>query len=199
MNNTINAYLQAWDESLADARYPSLNHLESRRHFLKQVLCFSAASIFSQQVLANTLKLNTTTWKTLAAVHLHMFPVATNEPDAASINATAFLKSVLEWPGVEMQDKKFIVDGVGWLNGLATKQFQKEFVLLAAGQKETVLRTVEKSKAGESWLALILLYLLEALLSDPVYGGNVNAVGWKWLQHQPGFPRPPLSKRYFKL
>ena len=46
---------------------------------------------------------------------------------------------------------------------------------------------------------IILTYLLQALLTDPVYGGNPNGVGWKWLHHQPGFPRPPKDETYFKL
>jgi len=45
----------------------------------------------------------------------------------------------------------------------------------------------------------LLTYLLEALLADPVYAGNPNGIGWKWLQHQPGFPRPTKNKKYFKL
>ena len=31
---------------------------------------------------------------------------------------------------------------------------------------------------------------------DPVYGGNPDGIGWKWLMHPPGFPRPPKGKTY---
>jgi gluconate 2-dehydrogenase gamma chain len=52
---------------------------------------------------------------------------------------------------------------------------------------------------GKQWISTILRYILEALLTDPIYGGNPNAIGWKWLDHQPGFPRPPANKRYYLL
>ena len=36
----------------------------------------------------------------------------------------------------------------------------------------------------------MLLYIFEALLSDPVYGANVNEAGWNWLGYAAGLPRP---------
>ena len=53
-----------------------------------------------------------------------------------------------------------------------------------------LLRQIAKSTAGENWLATLLSYIFEALLAAPIYGGNPGGVGWKWLQHQPGFPLP---------
>jgi len=44
-----------------------------------------------------------------------------------------------------------------------------------------------------------LYYLLDGLLSDPAYGSNHGEIGSQWLQHQPGFPRPPADKIYGKL
>jgi gluconate 2-dehydrogenase gamma chain len=52
---------------------------------------------------------------------------------------------------------------------------------------------------GRAWLSLLLYYIFEALLSDPVYGGNPGEIGWRWLEHQPGFPRPPADKIYGSL
>lgn len=194
----VMSYLQSWDDLISD-NYLNSAQTESRRNFIKQLLLGSSATLFSSNVLSNVGKLNDDVWTSINAVQLHLFPVAKNEPDANSINATAFLKSVLEWPGVDSGDKKFVIDGAGWLNGLSQKLHNKVFVRLNGQQKEEVLRTVEKSKAGESWLSLILLYLIEALLTDPVYGANINGQGWKWLKHQPGFPRPTKEKRYFNL
>jgi gluconate 2-dehydrogenase gamma chain len=57
-------------------------------------------------------------------------------------------------------------------------------------QRDEVLRAIASSTAGDRWLNVIMSYVLEALLSDPVYGGNPQGIGWQWLQHQPGFPRP---------
>jgi gluconate 2-dehydrogenase gamma chain len=61
------------------------------------------------------------------------------------------------------------------------------------------LREIEQSRAGRNWLSLLLTYLLEALLADPVYGGNPDGIGWTWLEHQPGYPAPPRDKSWYKL
>jgi len=195
----IQRFLNKWDQSLTEDEFRSLGDLQSRRSFLKTVLMSSAAVMFSEQVLANVLQINTTSWNTLQTVQLHMFPKNNNEPDALSINATAYLKSILEWPGVDDSDKTFIVNGVGWLNDLSVKQFKKIFIELKDTDKEKVLRQIERSRAGENWLSLIMLYLVEALLIAPVYGANTNSQGWRWLQYQPGFPLPSAGKRYFEL
>lgn len=195
----IKQLLDDWDNS--DKRFSaSAIDLSSRRDFLKQLIAGSTAVLFSQQLEANILSTKTDKlWLTIKAVQLHLFPSSPDAPDAESINAAAYLQSILEWPGVDDEDKKFITDGVGWLNGVAEKTFGKRFELLGDRDKEQVLRTIEKSQAGENWLSLIMLYLIEALLTDPVYGGNVNGQGWAWLQHQPGFPRPAKDTRYFNL
>jgi hypothetical protein len=36
-------------------------------------------------------------------------------------------------------------------------------------------------------------------LADPVYGGNRERRGWEWLAHQPGYPRPPPGKTWYRL
>ena len=61
------------------------------------------------------------------------------------------------------------------------------------------MRQIEQSRAGRNWLSLLLTYVLEALLADPVYGGNPDGIGWQWLEHQPGYPRPPADKSWYKL
>ena len=64
------------------------------------------------------------------------------------------------------------------------------FIELNQAQREAMLRRIETNPVGRYWLSLMIYYLLEALLADPVYGGNIDTVGWQWLQHAPGFPRP---------
>ena len=52
---------------------------------------------------------------------------------------------------------------------------------------------------GELWISTLIVYLLEALLCAPAYGGNPEAIGWHWLGHQPGFPLPDPDHIYPKL
>lgn len=164
----LDDYLKQWDDSVSESYLRNLNQTNTRREFLRQLVVGSAAVVFSNNILANTANLNDGVWKTFIALHLHLFPASSDSPDANTINASAYLKSITEWPGIDSSDKKFILDGVGWLNGVAIKSYQNRFEKLTNNQKETVLRQVEKSKAGGNWLSLVLLYLMEALLTDPV-------------------------------
>ena len=138
-------------------------------------------------------------WLTFAAVQDHLFPTTADAPGAKEINATTYLKRVLSESHTDPDDKQFIKNGVGWLNDLAQEKQGLMFHELNEEQRETVLRQIEKSRAGARWISFILLYIFEALLSAPVYGGNPDAVGWRWLEHQPGFPLPTADKTYFKL
>lgn len=138
-------------------------------------------------------------WLTIAAVQQHLFPADNSSPGASDINALQFLRSMIETPDIEAEERDFIVNGEKWLNGIALKTHSRKFIELNSGEKESVLRQIEKSRAGENWLFTQLGYLIEALLSDPVYGGNPNGIGWNWLKHQPGYPAPGIDKMYYKL
>ncbi|MCH7696059.1 MAG: gluconate 2-dehydrogenase subunit 3 family protein [Proteobacteria bacterium] len=138
-------------------------------------------------------------WQTLSVVHDHLFPTSSDTPGAKQINATSYLQGMLAEPDMDSDNRKFILNGVGWLNDIAHKRQKSAFIDLNEEQREDVLRQIEKTSAGERWISLLLLYIFEALLSDPVYGGNPDQIGWRWLEHQPGFPRPPASQTYQKL
>jgi gluconate 2-dehydrogenase gamma chain len=138
-------------------------------------------------------------WKTIAAVQQQLFPSTEDSPGASDFRAIVYLRNTIENPAADGEDKTFIVNGVGWLNDLSRQRYQRSFTALDASEQETVLRQIEQSKAGRNWLSLLLTYLLEALLADPVYGGNPGGIGWQWLEHQPGFPTPPEDKSWYKL
>lgn len=138
-------------------------------------------------------------WLTLAAVQEQMFPAGNDVPGATDIQAIVYLRNTLENPAADGEDREFIFKGVGWLNDLTQETSGKPFIGLDEAQRETMLRQIEQSEAGQNWLSLLLTYLFEALLADPVYGGNPDGIGWKWLGHQPGFPRPPVDKTWYRL
>ena len=77
------------------------------------------------------------------------------------------------------------------------ERFDLGFEALDFTRKEQLLRYLaDRTRWGKNWLSLLLYYLFEALLADPAYGCNPDGVGWQWLEHQPGFPRPPPDKIY---
>ena len=138
-------------------------------------------------------------WKTISAVQQHLFPASEDAPGAADICALRYLHNAIENPDADVEDQAFIFNGVGWLNDLTQDKYQRPFVALDEQQREMVLRQIEQSRAGRNWLSLLLTYLLEALLADPVYGGNPQGIGWRWLEHQPGYPRPPADKVWYRV
>jgi len=138
--------------------------------------------------------------QTVSAVQEHLFPKGPDSPGAADINAAAYLEWALTASATEADTRNTIVNGIGRLQDATRERFGVQFTGLNNEQKEQVLRYLaDKTRWGRAWLSLLLYYLFEALLSDPAYGGNPDEIGWHWLQHQPGFPRPTADKVYGKL
>lgn len=142
---------------------------------------------------------NAPTWDTLAAVQATLFPSEPNAPGAKDVNALGYLRGVLGQADTDPAERKFLLAGLQWVDGTARQRDGQALADMDSARQEALLQQMAQSKDGENWLALVLYYVLEALLTDPVYGGNTDAVGWKWLHYIPGFPRPPVGKRYFEL
>jgi gluconate 2-dehydrogenase gamma chain len=206
----MNKLLQDWDNSLNGDQHRRLDQSLTRRQFLlgsaktitalslsPALLSLSACSKHppvDQQAL-----IQHEPWRTFAAVQQQLFPDDGNGPSAKDLNATLYLKFVLDAKDTDPDDRRFIDNGITWLNDLAQQTHQHTFVTCTPAQQSEVLTDIAKSRAGERWLAFLLTYIFEALLTDPVYGGNPNGIGWQWLQHQPGFPHPPKDKQYTEL
>jgi gluconate 2-dehydrogenase gamma chain len=141
-------------------------------------------------------------WRTLASVQDHLLP---SEPDnprapgAREVQATAYLDRALAVPGFPADTRAFILQGIGWLDDLAVERHQTPFRNLAAGPREDLLHAIAASPAGERWLSGLIGYTLEALLADPLYGGNPGGIGWTWLDHDPGRPRPTPETLFGRL
>jgi gluconate 2-dehydrogenase gamma chain len=135
--------------------------------------------------------------KALEAVQEHLFPKSPDSPGAADINATAYLENAITAPGIDPDSRNTIVNGVSRVQDASRERFDVAFNSLEYQQREQLLRYLaDKTRWGRAWLSLVLYYIFEALLSDPVYGGNPGEIGWRWLEHQAGFPRPPADRIY---
>ncbi|QYJ87003.1 gluconate 2-dehydrogenase subunit 3 family protein [Shewanella mesophila] len=130
-------------------------------------------------------------------VQMHLFPDDGDGPSAKDLNADRYLLWALDDPGnIEDGDRDFIIQGAAWLEDLADTELKQSFLVLDWSAQAALLTRIANSRAGENWLSLLLYYLLEALTLDPIYGGNPDGVGWQWLEHQSGFPRPMVGKTY---
>jgi len=136
----------------------------------------------------------------VSAVQEHIFPKEPDSPGATDIHAVEYLEWAITAPGIDPDTRNIVVNGVGRLQEASRERFGVLFADLSFEQREPLLRYLaDDTRWGRAWLSLLLYYVFEALLSDPVYGGNPGEVGWRWLQHQPGFPRPPADKIYGRL
>ncbi|MFM1892669.1 MAG: hypothetical protein RLZ44_1746 [Pseudomonadota bacterium] len=138
-------------------------------------------------------------WQLIDAVQQHLFPSEPEAPGARELKALAYLQWVVADQGLDPEERAFVLQGADWLDGIARETDEGGFLDLDQAGREAVLRRVAQSPAGENWLSTLLLYIFEALLADPVYGANPDGIGWRWLGHQPGFPRPVPGKRYGEL
>ena len=138
-------------------------------------------------------------WAVIDSVQQHLFPSEELAPGAREINALSYLKFIASDNTLDSDSREFITKGAAWLEDMASQLYNQSFIVLSESDKENVLRRVAGSEVGENWISTMLLYIVEALLVDPIYGGNPEQVGWLWLDHVPGYPRPPKDKTYMKL
>lgn len=170
-----------------------------RRTFLIEasVIGIALTSPYSFAKLKSTF--STTDEVTLRALSEYLLPSEPGTPGACEINGVDYLQGVLADSKLDKASRMFLLKGIRNLERVSYRETQKHFFDLSHDEREKVLRALEATKAGYRWLKEILEFLMEALLSDPVYGGNTGEAGWKWLHHTVGFPRPPQNKRYFLL
>ena len=74
----------------------------------------------------------------------------------------------------------------------AKERWSKPFLEMLPENQIKLLKHIESHDWGESWISVMLLHIFEALLSDPVYGANVNESSWDWLEYTAGQPRPEV-------
>ena len=125
-------------------------------------------------------------FKTLEAVQEVVFPKGLKAPSASEFGATAYLANVSAHSSFLESDLKFLKRGAGEL-----MDTHNDFLTLSTKEQEEKLKEfVNGSNLGKNWVAFVLYFTIEGLLADPIYGGNRNESGWKWLGHHAGQPRP---------
>jgi hypothetical protein len=120
----------------------------------------------------------------------HLFPNSNLGPGAKELNIAAYLSFVLKDERIIQEDRERFLQGAVWLEESAFEMYNKSFLNLTSTQKEELMQSIATQRWGENFIYTNLGYIFEALLSAPVYGSNTNEIGWKWLEHNPGFPQP---------
>lgn len=191
--------LQRWDNSYPAEFIEKLPKNWERRQFLfksaKTAAGLAAAPALLQLAACQRqggpqVDLSAQPWPTIIAVQNVLFPADGIGPSASDLQAARYLQLTLQSRDFDAEERKFILDGAGWLDQFAQERFQSAFLKLDPARQEAVLQDIVRSAAGDRWVSALLTYIIEALLCDPVYGGNPGEIGWKWLNHPAGFPRP---------
>ena len=124
--------------------------------------------------------------ETLKVLQEDLFPQAKK----LGIKTAPYMTIVFRHPKISKADKDYIKNGVKWLNEEAITAYKKEYKKLLKEQREKILATISKTEWGESFLYSVMGYMFEAVLGDPIYGGNNAHAGWKWIEFEGGKPRP---------
>lgn len=137
-----------------------------------------------------------TDFELLMSVQNHLFPKTRFAPGADEFNAAPFVTKTLKDPRKDPDVVSFLITGLGLVKGYSQKMYQRDFTHLLMDEKEAVFKSMCTVTKGENWLSAQITLILEALFSDPLYGGNTQEIGWKSFEHQPGVPRPKSTQLY---
>jgi len=154
----------------------------SRRNFLKAGFLSSAVFLMD----GSNLFAITTPIDTIKVLHVDLFPKAKQ----LGVITAPYMHTVFRHPRISAQDKEFIKNGVKWLNEEAIKMFHFSYTKLSPSKRQEVLKAISQTKWGDSFIYNIMSYMFEAMLGDPIYGGNNKEAGWNWLAFEGGRPRP---------
>jgi gluconate 2-dehydrogenase gamma chain len=115
-----------------------------------------------------------------------IFPKTSNMPSAKEFGALEYLVRNISHKTFDDDDKILIIDGA--------KNFQESFpeflTLNNKEKKELIFSIIKRNEYAKSWVSKLSYYGIEAMLSDPIYGGNNNQIAWNSINHNVGYPRP---------
>lgn len=152
---------------------------------------FLKLSLFGVGVLT-TYKLFWTkdTTDTLLILQNDLFPPINEKLNISYINAREYLSYIIHHKRVSDDTKEFIRNSLKWLDEEADSLYNTTYSKLDKNKREKVLESISKESWGENFIETILTFIFESLFGDPVYGVNKDEIGWKWVKHTPGLPRP---------
>lgn len=129
----------------------------------------------------------------------YIWPDDGNGPAISEANIKNYFIWLLEDKNFDPEIKTYLYNGMKWIDETAVETFKKHFEDLDNEAKINIFKTVIDTDWGDGWISKIINYTFEALFSDPIYGSNTEGLSFKWLNHNPGYPRPDENNRYEKL
>jgi gluconate 2-dehydrogenase gamma chain len=135
-------------------------------------------------------RLDAAQWRAIEAAQDRLLPSAPGAPGARDVRATAYLDAALAERDTRAAVRDRIRGGAARLDALARARGAADFAALPPAARDAVLADWFDTPEGDRWFDAVMPFTLEALLGDPVHGGNPEGIAWDWLGHRPGWPRP---------
>lgn len=178
--------------------------LISRKAFVKTLLLSGVAmqlpwlSACSTELdrIGETNPLSEDQFRCLRSINDNLFPDDGNGPSARDINATEYMVWVLNDERLDPDEQAYFIDKLDEFINQCNLEYNSLFYEISGNDQRIFIDKIAELSWGERWLSKLLTFIFEALLLDPAYGGNSNEVGWNWLNHNPGQPRPHKEIRY---
>lgn len=153
-----------------------------RREFIVATSLIGISSVLNSK---ETKQEDTLSWIVIDNVFDILFPKTTTMPSAKEFNATSYLQINSKHKTFDKDDINYILQGAIDFNDSFPKFLQSNLE-----EKNRIIEITNNSEYGESWLTKLIYYGMEAMLSDPIYGGNIDEKVWKSLNHHTGKPQP---------
>ena len=154
-----------------------------RRNFIKfttiSAILFSTNISIAKNIPSQTLLV-------LDEVLNIIFPKTSTMPSAKEFKALEYLIKNISHKTFDNEDKTLILDGTKDFLG----SFPQFLTLKENEKKELIFEIITNNDYAKSWVSKITYYGIEAMFSDPIYGGNFNQIAWKSINHAVGIPQP---------
>jgi gluconate 2-dehydrogenase gamma chain len=127
---------------------------------------------------------------TVEALAARIFPGDDEDPGAREAGVVYYVDQALAGPYFGWQGA--YREGVRTLNAYAKDRYGKKFFELSEADQDAVVGALERgevpgfgeSEGSENFFTMVWGHTVEGMFSDPAYGGNRDAVGWRLI----GFP-----------
>jgi gluconate 2-dehydrogenase gamma chain len=126
---------------------------------------------------------NDTEWHAVEAMTARIIPT-TATPGAREAGAVCFIDRMLVNQYSYLQS--IYREGLQRLNEMSNEQCGRRFAQLNQADQDRVLSQLEQGSFADwsesaQFFEMVRMHTIEGVLSDPKYGGNRDAVGWRGL------------------
>lgn len=177
--------------------------LHSRRvflsHLLKAGVVLSLPFPHSCNFRSDQVKLSDLNADILLEVLKFLWPDDGEGPSVEEAGIFEFFLWLFSDPDLDPEEKDYLKKGLIWIDETAIEDQNLHFDKLGEEAKKSLLEKTASLDWGQSWYSKVINIIFEALFADPVYGSNTGGISYKWLNHNPGSPRPDERNNYKAL